>query len=263
MSKTAFHDLRMQGAGNFRDIGDRVTIDGQRIRAARVFRSGELSRLTDADYQRLRQIGIAFVADLRSQKECAALPTHWPADMAAEVYTADIGMDSRVDGRPVMDVIFENPTPEHATNTVARAFSSIADMCGPALRVITAKLAEGVQPVIFHCTNGRDRTGIVAAMMLYMLGASRDEIVHDFMLTNERIDFRIAVENSINAFRKAMGVDIDREIVEMITLVRPHYIDTLFKSFDERYGSPEGYLDHFGIDAAMREALRGQLLEVS
>jgi protein-tyrosine phosphatase len=261
MNASGKHGLRLEGASNFRDIGGGLTGAGRRIKPLKMFRSGELSRLTDADHDELRKLRVAFVADLRSRKECGGLHSRWPQDIGSELYEADITMDSKVDGRPVMDVIREDPTPDGVTRTVAAAFRDIADLCGPALKTITWKLANGTEPVVFHCTNGRDRTGVIAAMLLYMLGAPRESIVEDFMLTNERINVELAVENSIHAFRKAMNVDIDRETVLSVTLVRAEYIDSMFRGFELKYGSPEGYLRHFGIDAAMRQDLQQRLLE--
>ena len=66
---TATTELRLEGASNFRDIGGWTTADGRRLKRKRIFRSGELSQLTDADLDILRHLGIAFVADLRSLKE--------------------------------------------------------------------------------------------------------------------------------------------------------------------------------------------------
>ena len=258
---TAATELRLEGASNFRDIAGWTTADGRRLKPRRIFRSGELSQLTAADLDILRRLGVAFVADLRSQKECELHRSRWPADLKSELYEADITMDIRLDGQPIIDMIKEDRAPGSVARTVSKSFPVIADLCGPALKMIVDRLADGVEPVVFHCTNGRDRTGVISAMLLYLLGAPREAIVTDFMTTNERIDVERVIANTIDTFRRALGMELARESIEMVTLVRAEYIDAMFDGFAARYGSAEGYLANFGISTALRDSLREKLLE--
>lgn len=253
--------LRLAGAPNFRDIGGCLTMDGRRLKREKLFRSGELSRLSDADLATLQRLSIAFVLDLRSPQEGGLHPSRWPVELASEVHRAYIHPDITLDGRSVLDHIIEDPTPANVKSVVCRSFGPLADYCGPALTAITERLSRGTAPVVFHCTNGRDRTGVIAAMLLYMLGASREFIVADFLLTNQRIDVELVVENSQATFRKALGMEVDRAIVELCTLVYAEQIDALFQHLKTEYGSPDSYLREFGIDVAMQNALREALLE--
>ncbi len=253
-------DIRLQGAPNFRDIGGHRVADGRRIRRGRVFRSGELSHLTDADLDTVRDLDIALVTDLRSLDETSVHRTRWPDGMATEMHCADITVHVLINGRPIMDLMREIDTVEEATRIFGLGFVEIPDYCGPALKLITERLAAGVGPVVYHCTNGRDRTGIVSAMLLYMLGASHETIVRDFLITNERINVEQVIKNSIAAY-KGMGIDVSREIFERAVLVRPEYIDVMIDGLTAKYGSLDGYLRHFGIDDTLRDGLRSCLLE--
>ena len=100
-------------------------------------------------------------------------------------------------------------------------------------------------------------------MLLYQLGATREAIVQDFMTTNDRLDVERVIENSIKMFRDALGIPVSRETMALCTLVRPEYIDIMFDSVAEQYGSPEDYLRAFGIDAALTQKLRQRLLETA
>jgi protein-tyrosine phosphatase len=258
---TTTHSLRLAGAPNFRDIGEGIVMrDGRRLRRNQVFRSGELSRLTDADLDALRRAGVKFVLDLRSPQECELHRSRWPDSLDTEFHRANIHPDIQINGRSALDLIKENPTGENIKFVAGAGFGPLADFCGPSLKQLVDRLVQGKTPVVFHCTNGRDRTGTVSAMLLYLLGAPREAIVADFMLTNERIDVELVVENSLATFRKALGLELDRKTVEQFTLVHPEYIDRLFELLDERYGSTEGYLQHYGIDEGVAEAVRERLL---
>lgn len=254
-------EWRLEGAPNFRDIGGAIGADGRRIKREHIFRSGELSKLSDADIDLLRRLGIGCVADLRSAAETKVMASRWPAADKVELHRADITLDLRVEGRPVIELIVEDPTPAAIERVVCRGFPVIADQCGPALRHITQRLAHRDDAILFHCTNGRDRTGVISAMLLYMLGADREAIVADFMLTNARIDVERVIVNTIDTYRKALGMELTREAIEPVTLVRASYMAAMFQGMADRYGSAEGYLDHFGIDAGLRAALRERLLE--
>jgi protein-tyrosine phosphatase len=258
---TENNQLRLEGAANFRDIGGSITTDGRRVKRAHIFRSGELSQLTDADLDLLRRLEIGCIVDLRSLKECELHRSRLPADLKSKLHQADITLDIRLDGKPIIDMIKEDPSPEGVARAVAKGFPVIADLCGPTLKLIADRLAGGGAPVIFHCTNGRDRTGVISAMLLYLLGAPRDAIVADFMTTNERIDVERVIANTLDTYRKGLGMELTRESIEIATLVRAEYIDALFQGFDSRYGSAEGYLAHFGINPDLRERLRERLLE--
>jgi protein-tyrosine phosphatase len=69
--------IALTGAPNFRDIGGYRTADGRTVRWGQVYRSGQLSALTDIDYERLVQLGISVICDLRDDDERRDAPTHW------------------------------------------------------------------------------------------------------------------------------------------------------------------------------------------
>jgi protein-tyrosine phosphatase len=187
--------------------------------------------------------------------------SRWPDGVNTELLLADITMDLQLDGRPIMELLLADRSPSATARTVGRSFPVIADLCGPALKQIAERLTDTGGPILFHCTNGRDRTGVISAMLLYILGAPREAIVADFMLTNERIDVERVVANTLETFRKVLGMEMSRDSVEMVTLVRAEYIDALFRGFETQYGSADGYLAHFGIDEVLRDRLRERLLE--
>jgi protein-tyrosine phosphatase len=254
-------ELRLQGAPNFRDIGGHPTTDGRRIKRERIFRSGELSHLTDADLAHLRKLNFSCVADLRSLGEGEVHRSRWPEGMDTKLHRANISMDMKLNGRPLTDVLKDDPTPTGAGRVMSESFRLIPDMCGPALKQISDQLAHDNRPVLFHCTNGRDRTGVISALLLYMLDANRESIVQDFITTNERINVEQVIENSIVTFRQALGIEVSRATMELCTLVSPGYIDVIFQFLEEKYGAVNGFLHTFGIDDALIQKLRQRLLE--
>jgi protein-tyrosine phosphatase len=253
------NDIRLVGAPNFRDIGGCETSDGYRVRTGWMFRSGELSNLLESDIEVLRHLRVGCLVDLRSERERDVHVSRLPDGLVKAHHHANIAVNAQVGGRPIFELLRECATPDDAAGLVRHTFTKMPAQCGPALGYITETLARSQMPVLFHCTNGRDRTGVVAALLLALLGATREAIVADFMLTNERIDVEKVVENSIEVFRKA-GMEVDRRTMELVTLVRPQLIDAMFERIDAEYGELDNYFEAFGIDAKRRETLRELLI---
>jgi protein-tyrosine phosphatase len=257
---TTLTNVSLKGAPNFRDIGGWDALDNSRVIEGRIFRSGELSNLTEDDLKIVSQLNIGCVVDLRSEKEKEVHVSRLPDDLIREQHQANISADIRIDGKRIFDVLSECKHAEEAAEIMQKTFLLWPQACGPAVAFIARKLSVDDSPIVFHCTNGRDRTGVVAALLLAMLGASTESIVYDFMLTNERIDVEKTISNSIKVY-KQMGLQIDRRTMELISLLRPQFIDALFAGIDEAYGCLSMYFDSIGVDSKMRNLLQERLLE--
>ena len=236
-------------------------MDGRRVKRNQLFRSGELSRLTDTDFSTLHDLGIALVVDLRSEGEVERQRTHWPAVFNAEHHNANINTDLRVNGRKLPELLKEDPTPAGAARVMEHTFRVLPDMCGAALKQIAERLANNVLPAVFHCTNGRDRTGVISAMLLYMLGVPQEAIARDFVTTNERINVPIVIENTRNYLIHELGHDLDDATIELCVRVQPQNIAAAFDEITVKHGSPEAYFQHWGIGANTSERMKQHLLE--
>jgi protein-tyrosine phosphatase len=227
--------LALEGAYNFRDLGGIRTQDGKALRWGQVFRSDTLTHLTAADYSRLNTIGIGLVCDLRTREERKTDPTEWregsPVFVLAPVSEDDKGasqnsnlQDSLQSGKVSAEVgkkIFEQ-------FYIRMVFDS-ASKFGAVLRAIETS----DRPSMFHCTGGRDRTGITASMLLNILGVPRETILGDFVLSTQYLD-----ENKRSPL--VAGAAPGSVYAEVLRL-QPRYIEAVFKAIDERYGSFDQY----------------------
>jgi protein-tyrosine phosphatase len=104
----------------------------------------------------------------------------------------------------------------------------------------------------FHCTTGKDRTGWAAAALLTLLGVPKDQVVEDYLRSNDYI--LPAYQKVIDAFVAGGG---DPAIPRAILGVKEEYLDAAFDEMQTKYGTIEGYFsDGLGIDAAQQQALR-------
>ncbi len=167
--------LAFDGCVNFRDLGAIRTADGRRIGWRRLFRADGLSKLSDADHRQLVGLGVATVIDLRTVDE-AETRGRFDVDRVPVRYV-DL---------PLTDVL---PTPEELpswgeASYVAGRYGQMVSQGGPALTGAFEALGSGdALPAVFHCSAGKDRTGVLAALILAFLGVPDEIIVEDYSLS--------------------------------------------------------------------------------
>jgi protein-tyrosine phosphatase len=219
---------------NFRDLGGYETVGGRRVRPRAVFRSGPLQRLTAADLERTRKLGVRTVIDLRSTDELTAWGRFPQTDHVAFHHIPLYEAETRTDGYAQM-----------ATDGRAALAS--------ALRVIAA----GDEAVVFHCGSGKDRTGILAALLLSTLGVPDDTIGADYQLSE------LALEPSI-AWAEVNDEAMAAALAHLAPAKRrsaPETITVLLDTLRERHGSIDGFLADAGLEPAVLETLRARYLE--
>ncbi|BCW91093.1 hypothetical protein sos41_42720 [Alphaproteobacteria bacterium SO-S41] len=245
---------------NLRDTGGYSTADGARLREGLLYRSNQLSGLSDEDKQRLAALGLRTDFDLRTEKERTARPDEVPADV--EIIWLDVS--SGTDRTELLKLVDALKDPKAASLAYAdgKAEAVLAAIyphlvsdegARAAYRGLYLKLAEpGRLPALVHCTAGKDRTGWAAAALLTLLGVPRETVVADYLRSNEYT--LPAYTDKIDAFVAAGG---DRAIVEALYGVKPSYLDAAFAEVEAKYGSIEGYFtEGLGIDLAQQQKLR-------
>ena len=170
--------LALVGVYNFRDLGGYPTIDGQVTAKGRLFRSDSLHGLTPADLELLRPLDLGGVIDLRTGAEVERTGRGLLAEEPVRYLHASVLQEEGGEsaGAPTMD----NPGERYlwyldvGLQALVAALNMVAD--------------PESYPLVFHCTAGKDRTGVLAALVLDILGVRPEVIVEDYMLTAARLD---------------------------------------------------------------------------
>jgi protein-tyrosine phosphatase len=230
---------------NFRDLGGYRTTDGRTVRWGRLFRADSLGKLRGDDWDRFLELGIGTVIDLRYDWEIAAkgrVPEH-PSLTYHHL---------SIEHRPY-DQAALGPGTETGPY-LAERYLEVAHDGVKELRLALDVIA-GAQdrPAVFHCASGKDRTGLLAALVLGLLGVPEDDIVEDFTLT------RFATERLVADWRAAHP---GRELTWPGYGTAPAAVMRLFlDGLNERYGSVRGYAaELLGVDDSLVAALRANLL---
>lgn len=230
--------VHLTGAPNFRDIGGLQTSDGHTVKSGILFRSGQLSALTAADYAVLAPLGIRAVFDLRTDGERAGAPTHWTASPAPEFVPASLQFGSLPTNLPTADMMKQLAatlhTEDDARAMMTNGMAGLVDSGRSQLGGILARLASGSQPAIVHCTAGKDRTGLFTAILLSILGVPREQILRDYLRSNANLA-------SGGALPPGTQLPLDPRIMKPMMTVEPGYLEASFRQIDANWGSFDEY----------------------
>lgn len=255
-------DIRLKGAPNFRDLGGYATADGRHVKRGLLFRSEGLNTLTTEDYAALHDLGIRLVCDLRSDLERSLKPTVWPEHMLPTTLIMDVNADIRAGDGGLYDMLRSDPTERGALALILHIYKWVPDALSRHLAKFFNAIAEdNGLPLILHCTAGKDRTGVLSAVLLLALGVPRETVVVDYMKTNEYRD-AVKLEKKVHDLMEPiLGGPPSREIVEMMAGVHPTYLEASLTTIDSNYDSLNAYLESAGVSQAVLAKLRERLLD--
>lgn len=244
--------IRLESASNVRDIGGYPTRFGCTVRWSRLYRAGELVRITDADVATLETLNLRLIYDLRTSGERERRPARiWGATMrrlSRDYAHSGADLPSATGGSA--------PTRDRMRETMLTLYRTLPVDQAETFRLLLREIAAGEMPLLFNCAGGKDRTGVFAALLLDLLGVSRDDIVSDYLLSNEYLD------GGRRRFLNHYGRDeIDTAVWEPLLCVDTDYLDAMFDAVATRHDNTVGYFKWLGLTDADIAAVRRHLLE--
>jgi len=237
--------IELEGCLNFRDLGGYPTADGRTVAWRQLFRSDALHELSGADVQRLRaELRIGDVVDLRSPAEVAA-------DGRSPLSTAGV----RIHHLPLFDGdLGEAEDVDALIDLTDRYFAMARFAREPIARVVTT-LAETTTPVVYHCAAGKDRTGVISAVVLGALGVRDEIIAADYAATRQNLDAIIARLMNMDAYQTML------QTLPPDTLhAEPETMLSFLQRMRARYGSMQEYLLEAGAPETALLQLEARLL---
>lgn len=275
-------DPTFQKTNNVRELGGYQTVGGRTVRHGLIWRSAALAWLSPAEREGLVRLGLRFDLDLRSGVEVEELPDPQLPGVAYERVCAMLDarndevnfspegiariLEAQQEARggaavPMAgsgEVSMDSPQAQQVMNElyVGMAFGSAA------YRALFAHLEAGDVPILFHCTAGKDRTGVAAMLVLLALGVSEEDALYEYLLTNA-----YRVEKILEFARQELGDDVGDvpELPEEILMragVSERMGRAVLGAILARYGCYETYFEaEYGLDAARIAALRDRFTE--
>lgn len=240
--------MNLKGAPNFRDLGGLRNAQGRALRPGRVFRSDHLGALTDDDIAVLqRHHGQWRVLDFRGVVERTAAPCVIPQ---ARVHSLSIEptVVQRLSG--LLDA-GRDISAEHTAELMRETYRAFVEHNTPRFAEFFAHLLQGDDaPLIFHCTAGKDRTGLASALLLHALQVPEAAIWQDYLLTNDRLRERTRLASAL-----------PEPVAHVLHRVQPDFLQAALDTMQSRHGGLDAYLrEALKVGAAERKELAARLL---
>jgi protein-tyrosine phosphatase len=239
--------VHLDAVHNFRDLGGYRTDDGRTIGWGRLFRADGLYRLTFDDLDVVDALGIRTVVDLRSAPEFEQ-HGRFPLERHPVAFHHLPIIDSTWMASEIPDV---DDTDDGAIEFLTWAYGDMlaqgADRFAHAFRVLAVP---GAAPAVFHCAAGKDRTGVLAALVLGGLGVDRETIIADYALTREAM---VRMRTWVTAHHPEMAERMGETPAFMLA-ANPRAMRNVLDQLAADHGSVRGYLSSIGIgDAVLAE----------
>ena len=232
--------LRITNPSNFRDLA--ANVRSVRVRPHLLFRSDHLGALNADDARQIQSLGIRRVLDFRGVDERTSAACALP-----EVQVHSLAIEPTI-----VQVLAELTDAGHRLGE-AEVISHMQDTYRGFVRTSSGRFAEffalllqSSEPTVFHCTAGKDRTGFAAALVLHALGATREEVMRDYLLTNDRL------KPPAFAWK-----GLEPHVAKVLWGVQPEFLQASFDAIEEDFGGPDAYLRQaLGVGEAERARLR-------
>jgi len=250
-------NVGLAGPVNFRDLGGYRSRHGGTVRWGRVFRSDALV-LEEADVEQFAGLGIVTVYDLRSDLERTTNPNRIPDHIRPDL---DLRVVPLISGDPD-DPAGDGADLADGEAILARLYTRVIDRAAPAFGQILTGLADpACLPAVVHCMAGKDRTGLVAAVLLEILGIAEDDILADYELTGR---YRNTERVKESLARLGARRQLPPEVLAGIVRAPRWAMEAALRTVRDRYGDFDAYLTGpGGADPAVPAELRRRLLTPS
>lgn len=256
--------LPLEKGVNFRDLGGYQTKDGRKIKSHKIIRSARLHELTSKDLNFLADYGVRYDVDFRTKKEIKDHPDKLPA--GTQYFFMPVMKDDATNSQE------EERIGDQALKNVANAglermgwfYSQITrlDSANQAYRDFFDLLLandKDAESLLFHCTAGKDRTGMAAVYLLTALGVPQEIVEQDYLLSN--IYLESLVKRQV-ATARAMAGDIFATNTQQLNSVSRDYLAQAYQALEVEYGGIDNYLHQvLGLTEGQKRDLRKLYLE--
>ncbi|MCF3121687.1 tyrosine-protein phosphatase [Streptomyces arenae] len=254
----------LAGVRNFRDVGGLPTVDGRRVRAGRLFRSGHLAHATEADAAFLSSLGLHTVFDFRN---AADQRLEGPDVTLPGVRNVNLPLTDPADGAEFWKMVRDGDLDQlRAHLSDGKAAGRMSSSYRTIIKERTAEhsqvlhaLAEDSVPALMHCAAGKDRAGLSIAVTLLAVGVERDAIEADYLESNAA-HRRYKVQRSDDS-PSAMSPEV-MELLNPLFDARAEYLAAAFETIEQTWGDVDTYLSEgLRLSGGTRERLRERLLD--
>ena len=231
---------------NFRDIGGLKTNEGKVVKWGMIFRSDNLSKLKKSEFDKFNDLDIKTVFDLRTENEIKGVEDNLPADIAY-FHLATVKDKGDLITQMRAEVLKGKISEERSRELMLELYRDAVSENVPAIRDLVNQVLDAEKPVLYHCSAGKDRTGITTAIILSILKVDRETIMDEFLMSNYYRRNKIKRNLKKAELAKIIKPHLNLKVVQTFMSVDAAYLKASFDVIDKKYG---------GMDAFIKNQLR-------
>ncbi len=243
--KTTFsRHFPLEGVYNVRDLGGYPTLEGKTTRPGRFLRSDNIAKLSEAAQQKLVEWGLKTIIDLRVETEVTSFTHCFTTHDCVKYLNVSLINDKVATNKEYREHLYE-------------FYILLLEDAKAEFRQVMETLADSQNlPALFHCHAGKDRTGLIAALLLSLAKVPNEIIAKDYALT---LHYLAPLIEQWRAELVKEGHGLKR--FERDNACDPHTMLASLEHLDRKYGGVEGYLKNTGMSQASLENLKAALVE--
>jgi protein-tyrosine phosphatase len=234
--------IPLNGASNFRDLGGYVGHMGRPVKWRKIFRSDHLANLSPDDLKQIQSLGVKRSFDFRGVQESQAQTYDWPGiqrhSLSIEPTVVQRLQAQHLTGKPL--------TAADALDAMQTTYRDFVLVDSRRFAELFEHLLDHADPLLFHCTAGKDRTGLAAALVLSALDVSESDIWRDYLLTNQ-----LYKRNSTGA------TTLSPDVLKIVWEVQESFLKASLEVINTDHGGMHQYLSRqLGLTDAARKKLQ-------
>ena len=228
---------------NFRDLGGIKTQDGRMVKWGRIFRSGNLSGLKKNEFDKFKDLDIQTIYDLRTSHEIDGKEDRLPVEtkyIHAPTVKDNEGQIAQLRAKVIAGKISEM----EAREQTAAFYKDAVSLNVGSLRDIIGQIAGSEQPVLYHCSAGKDRTGIVSALILSILNVDRKTIMDEYLMSNYYRTKKTEKLLGKARLAKIIKPRMNLKAIEVFMTVDAAFMNAVFEVIDKQYGGTDKFIEN-------------------
>ena len=233
--------LPLAGAHNVRDLGGYPTEDGKRTKYKAFLRGDSLNGLTGKDRAFLAEYGVTLVIDLRSSKETKMNPDH--IDKREMEYL----------NVPLLDQIQSTLLKGKMPDDMSEMYIGLVENSKDGLKEVFTRMVNERGVILYHCTAGKDRTGIITMLLLKLAGVADDTVLADYAISETYMKETFERQRKMV---EAAGI----KAPDYVFRSKPEYMQKLMEHIAGKYGTAKGYLESLGLSEEEIGTLEGKIV---
>ncbi|WP_445432666.1 tyrosine-protein phosphatase [Chryseobacterium indoltheticum] len=235
------NQFKIKKVTNFRMMGNIKNIDGRILKEGKFYRSAHLHQLKNKSIKEFQKLGIKEIIDLRNFKEISQKPDVIPQNIDYKNYSAFEDEGDQLDQAKKL-VLKGKVIGSDADQRMLDFYKNYSTENPKIIKKIIREILDSESPVLYHCTAGKDRTGIITALILTILKFDKETIENDYLLSNnyrkQLVQKRLRLANNLHFLYPKMNLNV----IEKLSWVEKDYLDASFSEIDNKYGSIDVYI---------------------